>query len=225
LKSRLFNLCWLGLPCTSLLLGVATAAEAANAKVKLVDYSGPATLSVEAIDKYNLFVSTGSTGMDDVYGNRVATFRRLLANHIERGLWYRVHYHAIGDGLSSSTANFRAALEIAREHRKDLRIAGMADIHKYQTERRGSGIKIESGDARRTILKLSCTTELELYDQPLTLEARLPKSMATERILVTNHQGLEVESRPVPSADGVVLRFDVKPIDAEYTIEKAPREN
>lgn len=88
------------------------------------------------LDKYYQFdASENSTGMDDSYGNRVANFRRILEQHIERGLWCRIHYHYIGDGLSSSEANFRAALDIAKEHAADLWIAGMADVYKYQTER------------------------------------------------------------------------------------------
>ena len=177
------------------------------------------------LDKYHLFVASGSTGMDDVYGNRVATFRRLLENHIERGLWYRVHYHYIGKGLSSSEENFRAALDIAKEHESDLWIAGMADIYKYQTERRGAKLEIENNDARQTTLKVWCSTEPELYDQSLTMDVTLPKSWATERVVVRTHKGQEIETRKVSTSDGAVLRFDVRPTDAEYTIEKTLHPN
>jgi peptidoglycan/xylan/chitin deacetylase (PgdA/CDA1 family) len=172
------------------------------------------------LDKHHLFVNSGSTGMDDVYGNRVATFQRLLENHIERGLWYRVHYHYIGEGLSTSDANFRAALDIAKEHQHMLWIAGMADIHKYQTERRGAKLEIENKTEQRIILKLSCTTKPALYDQPLTIDVTLPKSWATERVRITDHVARKLDVRKVSASDGVILRFDVRPTDAEYTIEK-----
>jgi len=170
------------------------------------------------LDRYHLFASSGSTGMDDTYGNRVATFRRLLENHIERGLWYRVHYHYIGDGLSTSEANFRAALDIAKEHQDELWIAGMADIFKYDTERRGAKLEIENKSEQRVILKLSCLTDPELYDQPLTMDVTLPESWATERVVVTNHEAEEIDARKVPTSDGAVLRFDLRPTDTEYTI-------
>ncbi len=172
------------------------------------------------LDRYHLFVVSGSTGMDDVYGNRVATFRRLLANHIERGLWYRVHYHYIGEGLSTSETNFRAALDIAKEHQDKLWIAGMADIYKYAAERRGAKLEIENESEQRIILKLSCTTKAELYDQALSVDVTLPESWARERVRVTNDDSEEVDVRTVSTSDGVVLRFDVGPTDAEYTIEK-----
>ena len=163
--------------------------------------------------------------MDDGYGKRVTTFRRLLEAHIERGLWYKVHYHDIGDGLSSSEANFRAALDIAKEHQDKLWIAGMADIYKYETERRGAKLEIENKSESRVILKLSCVTELELYDQPLTMDVTIPKSWATKRVVITDHNAKEVDVRTVPTSDGSVLRFDVRPTDAEYTIKKTFRPN
>ncbi len=178
------------------------------------------------LDKYHLFdASANSTGMDDGYGKRVTTFRRLLEAHIERGLWYKVHYHYIGDGLSSSEANFRAALDIAKEHQDKLWIAGMADIYKYETERRGAKLEIENKSESRVILKLSCVTELELYDQPLTMDVTIPKSWATERVVITDHNAKEIDVRTVSTSDGSVLRFDVRPTDAEYTIKNTIRSN
>ncbi|QDT92186.1 polysaccharide deacetylase family protein [Gimesia algae] len=173
------------------------------------------------LDKYHHFdASSNSTGMDDSYGNRIATFRRLLDAHIERGLWYKVHYHYIGDGLSTSEANFRAALDIAKNHQSQLWIAGMADIYKYQTERRGARLSIKNN-----ILKLSCATDPELYDQLLTIDVMPPKSWMTEPVMVTNLKGQKIDVRKVTTSDGVVLRFDVPPTDSMYKIEKTPHPN
>jgi hypothetical protein len=173
------------------------------------------------LDKYHLFdASQNSTGMDDTYGNRVETFRRRLEEHIARGLWLRIHYHYIGKGLSSSEANLRAVLDIAREHAADVWIAGMSDIYKYETERRGSKLEIENKGARRVTLKLFCRTDPELYDQPLTVEAEIPQSWAAARVVVTNQDATEIDSRRVSTPHGVVLRFDVRPTRAEYTIEE-----
>jgi hypothetical protein len=130
-----------------------------------------------------------------------------------------VHYHYIGDGLSTSEANFRAALDIAKEHQGKLWIAGMADIHKYETERRGARLEIENKTESRIILKLSCTTDPVLYDQPLTIDVTLPKSWATERVLVTNVNTEELDVRRVSTSASVVLQFDSRPTDAAYTIE------
>ena len=174
------------------------------------------------LDKHHLFdASANSTGMDDAYGNRVAAFRRFLEAHIQRGLWYKVHYHYIGEGLSTSEANFRAALDVAKEHEADLWIAGMADIHKYQTERRGAKLSIETGGPRQATLRLTCSTDSELYDQPLTIDLALPQSWSPERVVVRDHRREKIDTRKAVAAEGVVLRFDTAPTDGRYTIEES----
>lgn len=175
------------------------------------------------LDKYHSFdASANSTGMDDSYGNRVATFRRLLEAHIERGLWYKVHYHYIGEGLSSSEANFRAALDIAKKHQDQLWIAGMAEIYKYQTERRAAGLEIEHNGPSGVTVKLSCDTPFPLYDQPLTLEVTVPEVWARQRVVIGDAKNEELKARTVATPDGTRLRFEVRPTDAEFVINTEP---
>ena len=64
------------------------------------------------LDKYHLFdASSGSLGMDDVYGDRPSAFRQHLERHLEGNGWCRIHFHAIGQGLNTSEANFRAGIQ------------------------------------------------------------------------------------------------------------------
>jgi hypothetical protein len=171
------------------------------------------------LDKYHLFdAASGSTGMDDVYGDRVPRFRQRLEKHLETGGWYRVHYHAIGKGLSSSEENFRAALDIAREHEYDLWIAGMADIYKYQTERNAAILTLENNGPGRTDLRLSCSATPELYDQPLTIEVTLPKSWPPGRVRVQNARHEAIATRSHEANGKAALRFDVAPRDARYSL-------
>jgi hypothetical protein len=174
------------------------------------------------LDKYHQFETSGSTGMDDSYGNRVANFRRVLKQHIERGLWCRIHYHYIGDGLSSSEANFRAALDVAKEHQSDLWIAGMADIYKYQTERNASKLMLQQSDPKRLLFQLTCLTDPTLYDQPLTIEAQLPPSLDANRLKVKDAHGTVIRVRAAQQGGATTLRFDVAPRNAVYSIEIAP---
>jgi hypothetical protein len=175
------------------------------------------------LDKYHLFDASGnSTGMDDTYGNRVANFRRMLEQHIERGLWYRIHYHYIGEGLSSSEANFRAVLDIAKEHEAALWIAGMADIHKYQTERNGARLTVVRSEPRYLTFRLSCLTDPELYDQPLTIEVAPPTSWPPSRLAVTSLQGKANGIRTVQAHGKAVMRFEAAPRTTDYTIELIP---
>lgn len=174
------------------------------------------------LDKYHQFETSGSLGMDDTYGNRVAAFRRALEQHLDRGLWCRIHYHYIGDGLSSSEANFRTALDVAKEHQSNLWIAGMADIHKYQTERNASKLTLQQSGPTRLSFQLTCTTDATLYDQLLTIEALAPQSSDARRLVVKDGGGKVIPLRLV-QADGVsALRFDVAPRNAVYSIEMTP---
>jgi hypothetical protein len=175
------------------------------------------------LDKYHLFdASENSTGMDDARGNRVATFRRMLEQHLERGLWYRIHYHYIGEGLSSSEANFRAVLGMAKEHASELWIAGMADIHKYQTERNASKLVVAKSGAGHLTFTLSCLSEADLYDQLLTIEVTPSQSWQPGRLAVKDAQARAIAVRTGQARGRTRLRFEVAPRDATYTIEMVP---
>ena len=174
------------------------------------------------LDKYCLFETSGSLGMDDVYGRRVAAFREHVEAHLARGLWCRVHFHYLGAGLSSSEANFRAALDIAKEHQSDLWIAGMADIHKYQMQRNASKLTLQQSDSQRLTFQFTCLTDAMLYDQPLTLEIAPPASLDVSRITVKDAQGKAISLRAGWADGAPVLRFDVPPQDAVYSIEMIP---
>lgn len=174
------------------------------------------------LDKYHQFDVSGSLGMDDVYGNRVAAFREHVERHLKSGLWCRVHFHYIGEGLSSSEANFRAALDVAKEHAARLWIAGMADIYKYQSQRNAAKLTRQPSDARHLSFQFTCLTDAALYDQPLTIEVTSARSLDAGRLQVKDAQGKAIPLRAA-SADGAsVLRFDVAPRNAAYSIEVNP---
>lgn len=173
--------------------------------------------------KYHQFdASSGSLGMDDSYGGRVAAFRRMLEQHIARGLWCRIHYHYLGDGLSSSEANFRAALDIAKEHQDELWIAGMADIHKYQAERGTAKLTLVQSTKRSLTFKLACTTDPNLYDQSLTLEIMSPPTWPAHQLTVTDAHGVVVPTKRSQAAGAAVWRILVLPREATYVVAAAP---
>lgn len=175
------------------------------------------------LDKYQLFdASENSTGMDDSYGDRVGNFRRILAQHIQRGLWCRIHYHYIGEGLSSSEANFRAALNLAKENAASLWIAGMADVYKYETERNASKLQLAKSGAREFSFQLSCPTDPKLYDQPLTIELIPPVEWNLQKLVIKDSQGAPVPVRPGVVEGVDALRFDVPPRDAAFLVQNTP---
>lgn len=172
------------------------------------------------LDKYHQFETGGSLGMDDVYGNRVEAFRQHLLRHLDRGIWCRIHFHYIGEKLSSSEANFRAAMDIAKEHEKEIWIAGMADIYKYQTERAAASLTLENAGPDALSLALSCSTDPELFDQPLTLEVTLPDSWPHHSVKITRPDGTmaTVKRRTLNGRNS--LSFEAPPVTSSYNVEK-----
>jgi hypothetical protein len=175
------------------------------------------------LDKYHHFdASSGSLGMDDSYGGRVEAFRKALQTHLDRGLWCRVHYHYIGEGLSSSEANFRAALDIAKEHQDKLWIAGMADIHKYQTERSSAKLTLVKSDANSLAFQLDCATDATLYDQPLTIEITPSVAWDAEKVTIKDEAGAAVSVQRAEASGFGLLRVEIPPRKAVYSITTSP---
>lgn len=98
----------------------------------------------------------------------------------------------------------------------------MAEIYKYQTVRNAAKLGLVSSDPRRFTFRLSIGTDPELYDQPLTIEVAPPKSWAPDRIAVQDAQGKAIAVRTMQAGDRVVLRFEIVPRTADYTIELNP---
>jgi peptidoglycan/xylan/chitin deacetylase (PgdA/CDA1 family) len=175
------------------------------------------------LDKYHQFdASSGSLGMDDSYGGRVQAFRKALESHLDRGLWCRVHYHYIGEGLSTSEANFRAALDIAKEHQERLWIAGMADIHEYQSERSTCRLVRVRSDSRSLGFKLETSLDTALYDQPLTVEITPPATWAPDKVSVTDKSGAALAVLHAFTNIPPVLRVDIPHRNAEYSVTTLP---
>jgi hypothetical protein len=79
-------------------------------------------------------------------------------------------------------------------------------------------LSLVNSSVRHLSFNLSCLTDLELYDQPLTIEVDIPKSCPPDRVLVTDGQSKNLAFRTVKDNDQIRLRFEVAPRTAEYTI-------
>jgi peptidoglycan/xylan/chitin deacetylase (PgdA/CDA1 family) len=168
------------------------------------------------LDQHRQFEISGSLGMDDVYGGRVEAFRKHLATHLERGLWARVHYHGIGEGKGASEANFRAALEVANEHRDRIWNAGMTEIHRYQAARDGARLVPGESAADRVEFRVETSTDPTLYDRALEIEAQLPASWKAAR--VESGEGVEIPHSIDPGEGSPSVRFEIPPVPATYRL-------
>lgn len=173
------------------------------------------------LDTYHLFPVTGSLGMDDVYGGRLAAFRRHIERHLERGLWCRTHFHSVGPGLATSDENFRAAMALLCEYEPQVWIAGLADAYKYREERKASKLSLARRNPEEYELQVACLTDSGLYDHPLTIRLTIPEGWEADNVAVVR------EGRPIPlRSDGSsepgrhVLLFDADAVDRMYFIRR-----
>ncbi len=168
------------------------------------------------LDRHQLFdASSGSLGMDDVYGGRVEALRVALDRHLERGLWCRIHYHSIGQGLAASEANFRAALDLVRQQQDKLWIAGMSEIHQYQTTLAAARLRQQDAAAGRLSFQLEVGTDPALYAQPLSLEVTPPAG--AKRVVLVREGGEQIAPET-----GSPLRFSLPPRPALYQLRTEP---
>ncbi len=170
------------------------------------------------LQRYPSFVVTGSLGMDDAYGDRVAVFRRHLQRNLEGGLgWCKAHFHSVGDDLATSEANLRAVLETVRAQEKRLWITGLADAYKYLVERQSCRLEIVDATDNEMSLRVTCTTDPRLFDEPLTIRVSLPLD-GRQPVRIVDSAGRNREST-ISRRDGqVVVRFDVRPVTDTYRI-------
>ncbi len=172
----------------------------------------------EFIERYYCFDVYGrpAVSMADVYGGRIEAFQRGLQRALETHDWFTALFHQIGESISEE--NFRRVLDIVKEREDALWIAGMADAHKYETERNAAALRCTAIDADSSRLTVTCGTDPELYDQPLTIALALPNGWAADALRVAAPDGAAVPTRVSPSEDGIVVLFDVAPVTAEYVL-------
>jgi hypothetical protein len=181
-----------------------------DAKYHLYDLNSPATHERNVMSCSEVYSSFSADA-----------FRRKLEQVIVDGDWFQPHLHQIDEvgHLRITPPVFRQVLDVAYEHRGEVWQAGINAIQQYEQERKHSRAWAVPDGADAVTVYLTCSTDPGLYTQPLTVEVDLPAGIAAP--VVTAASGETVASR-VEEADGQrVVRFDVPPIEAGYSV-RAP---
>jgi hypothetical protein len=193
-------------------------------------------------DKYSVFAPHPQFALS-VGDKDAENYRGLLDRAIAAGGWLATSYHSIAlPWMSDET--FRSVLESTKARAAEIWPAGLADAHKYEQERNTSGLALRSGPGEALTLAVTCGTDRELYDQPLTIELALPDGWTADKVQVRDAQGKAIATRAalgqpqagvvyVRGGDGAniqtrvdtepgrpVVRFDVPPTNGEYTISR-----
>lgn len=171
--------------------------------------------------KYHLYEPTGSMSCSEDYEwFGFERFQERLDEAIAEGGWMQCHFHCIGEGhLGISEPLFRRLLEEARARSDEIWQDGIAAIYQYREERDGADVLAHGTGADTLTLSLACATDPEIYTHPLTLEVWLPAGC--ESGTVADAEGRPVEMWMEEAGDRRVLRFDVAPVDAAYTVRAA----
>lgn len=162
----------------------------------------------------HLFGGGGSMSCSEDYPSfSLDAVRARLDRALQNGEWMQTHFHCIDEGyIKISSPTFRAILQMLKDHSADVWVAGMKVIYKYQQERAGSHVLIYPQGDDAVMVDLTVATVPRLFDQPLTLDVRLPEG--TGAVTVRGADGQQVAT-----GSGPLLRFDVPPVDGTYRVE------
>ncbi len=172
----------------------------------------------ELMDKYYLFRAPRRTGLSDERGTGQdpSVFARQA---VEEREWVLVGFHGVGgQWISVCEEGFIKLLDYLVANRDRLWTATTGDIYRYREEYGAlSGVPLTDATETGFKVALECDESkvktygrplTELYDEPLTVRVRVPKSWTRFRLT----QGDRTEEREVIEVEGEpCAQFDARP--------------
>ncbi len=99
----------------------------------------------------------------------------LVDKAVKTGGMEAVIFHGVGgDWIITPLPLFTAFIERLVARRDQVWITGHIKAHQYATERDAATVTVDSTNAHALKVKLTCTADANLYDQPLTLVTTVP---------------------------------------------------
>ena len=137
------------------------------------------------------------------------------------GGWEALLFHGVGgDWIAFPAAEHEKVLaEIDRRRAAGRLWCGATiAVHKYATERDGAKLEaLPAPDGALAAARLAVATDPELYDEPLTIEAAVPRDRDSVAVEVAPGDGAPAASLRAPAVDGLA-RFDVPPRAARFAV-------
>jgi len=132
---------------------------------------------------------------------------------LAKGEMGHLDFHGVGgDWLSTPLEVFTALLDRLDACREEVWTTDHITYHQYLTERSGAAVTRVRADKAQIRLRLACTADPALYDQPLTLETRVSPEWQGCRIT----QGAARVERPVRAG---IVRYDARPGSDEILLQ------
>ena len=127
----------------------------------------------------------------------------LVDTTIASGEMAQLGFHGVGgDWHSVAMGYFVPLLERLRANLDRLWVTDHISYAKYREKRESASVEVDLADDHQIRLTLRVTTGAELYDQPLTLETRVPAGWSVCRVT----QGQRSRDVAVASGGEIVLQ-------------------
>lgn len=187
----------------------------ANAGGKTPADRGIGRAGVDAILKELHMVRAPDFWGAGIHVKDAAAMKKIVDRSVENGTMGHLDFHGVGgqktQGINASRDDFLAFLDHLEERKPDLWITDAASYRKYEIEKEtAKAVGAVAGNA--VTVTLTADTG-PLFDQPLTLETRVPEGWTA----VTAVQGDRRATAPV--ANGVV-RYDAVPNAGDVVLTK-----
>jgi hypothetical protein len=119
-------------------------------------------------------------------GSDVDAVTARLERAIEDGEWISFHFGEVDDGF------LRDAIRALYGQRRNLWFGEIAEIRKYEVERKAATVAAEMVGEQKVRIEVDCDAGGEMYDQPLTVKVDLPRSWPGDDV-----QALGADGEPI----------------------------
>lgn len=128
----------------------------------------------EVLDRNNLILRADFWGAV-IHVKTEDDMRKYIDAAIKRGEMSHLDFHGVGgDWLVTPVGWFVAMLEKLEAEKDKLWITDHLTIHKYATARKTAKVQTLGADEKQIRLKLTSDADAKLYDEPLTVETKVP---------------------------------------------------
>jgi hypothetical protein len=131
-------------------------------------------VEAELLKKHQL-ISRDSGGLLMYVGEPPDALEKWLDGLIKKMGDGKICFHGVGgDYISVKMEVFTAFLDAIEKRREQFWVAGHIRVHKYATEFASAKVTVTESGERKLTLRLTSDADPALYDESLTLRARIP---------------------------------------------------
>ena len=168
-------------------------------------------VEAELLKKHQL-ISRDSGGLLMYVGEPPDKLEQWLDTIIKKKGEGKICFHGVGgDYISVKMDVFTAFLDAIEKRREQFWVAGHIRVHKYATEFASAKASVTKSDGKQITFQLTSEADAALYEEPLTLRARVPAdwkncavTQAGHKMVVAVQNGI-AQFDALPGANPIIL--------------------